>query len=126
MSKTGRTSQRKLNEPSPSLSHLEDTLTLSTELLASLREEVQVWAHVNPETPELIARDSEEMVETEDLVIESDFGLAAIVDEIASQRQRQIMKLRKLEVMCDEVFEQFQAQLKIDFAAQNRVCDVLR
>jgi hypothetical protein len=126
MATAGRTSQRKLNEPPPSLSLLERTLAECTESLASLRSEVRVWMHTDPHTPEIAARVIPEEPRDDDWGPDFDLAVAAVVEEIAAQHARQKAGLRNLEKLCDQVFNEFQSQLTIDFGGQARVCELLR
>jgi hypothetical protein len=126
MATTGHTSQRKLNEPAPSISHLEGLLSESTELLSSLRSEVRIWAHANAEVREIVPCENVETFEEEDSVIDTDCGIEALMEEVATRIQRRRMELRRLEELNIRLFNEFQATLKIDFLAQSEVCDSLR
>jgi hypothetical protein len=128
MAVAGSNSQRKLNEPPPSLSHLEHTLSESTELLAALRGEVRIWARGDADISETVARINPVLFEEEEeeAEVESGIKLAELIDEIAAQRQKRRMSLRELEEVCDQIFTQFQSEMTIDFLAQDRVCDSLR
>jgi hypothetical protein len=126
MAAAGRTSQRKLNEPPPSLSLLERTLSECTESLAALRSEVRLWMHTDPRTPGDAPRAAPDEFCGGDWVPDADLAVAGLVEAIAAERARRRGELRKLERLCNQVFNEFQSQLTIDFAEQVRVCDVLR
>jgi hypothetical protein len=128
MLSAGRVSQRKINEPAPSLGLLERSLKECSESLMLLRDEVRTWTHADAEVHEM--GDSGAPVLITDFVeapqLDTDFDCFEWVDALSMKVQNRAREFRSLERLCDELYFTLQAGVEIDFETQERICQTLR
>ena len=120
MSKAGRTSQRKLNEPQPSLGLLEAKLHQCNDRLTPLMNEVHAWSHVNPninfhrETDEMALSTKTREIAPVDPLIEAQ----EICDRISLREQRTRSRLHVLQTLVNAIECELKQKLEEDFGQQ--------
>jgi hypothetical protein len=128
MLSAGRVSQRKINEPPPSLRLLGRNLKECSESLMLLRDEVRTWTHADADVPELGYSGAQvliaDLIEAPQLDADSDYF--EWVDALSIKVQNRAREFRRLERLCDELYFTLQADVEIDFEMQERICEALR
>ena len=128
MLSAGRTSQRKLNDPQPSLGLLEGRVTQCGDMIVPLMNELHAWSHVNPE---LDFEAAEERTDGDkgscacDVSVEPINETLQMCDKISLTGQQKRNSLRKLEASLRELETELRSKTQEDFTQQMRLAELL-
>lgn len=128
MQTTGRTSQRKLNDPQPSLALLETRVSQCSEMIVPLMNELHAWSHVNPDIDfetAVEASDSEGTKEKLNASLQPIDEAVQLCDKISLAGQRKRGTLRELEARLHEIEIELRFRLQQDFAQQMNMSELL-